>query len=505
LKGIRARRYTAAVVDARLSRVWPVVVAVQLGVLLAALDATIVGTAMPTVIATLGGVALYPWVFSVYMLASTAVMPVFGALSDRLGRKAPYLGCVAIFCAGSLLAGAAPSMPVLIAGRAVQGIGAGGLMALSLIIFGDLFPGPSRGRMQAFITAVWGFASIVGPLLGGLIVDGASWRWVFYLNLPLGAVVAILLVVHLRETAPGGSDRPLDVAGTVAFLVGTAAVLFAVLDPGQARGSGGSAGRLLAGLVGLAGLAAFVRIERTSADPLLAVGLFREPSFAVGCISSFFAGAAMFGALIHVPLLIQWGRGTDATTAGVSLMTMSGGWSLGGLVAGQLLNRLGFWWLGVLGMGVMTAGYAALAAHPDGTWGFLMTVGGAIGLGMGLSTVTLIVAVQTLVRPERRGIATAAVLFFRSIGGTLGVAAMGALLTARLGVQARALDAGARSLPPSFAAALVEAMGPVFWLGAGATVLGLVATGFLPRGSPAAPAVEHLPGLKGRAGEPDRT
>jgi EmrB/QacA subfamily drug resistance transporter len=472
--------------------VWPVVVAVQLAVLLAALDATVVGTAMPTVVATLGGVALYPWVFSAYMLASTVVMPVFGGLADRLGRKVPYLGAVAVFGVGSLLAGAAPSMPVLILARAVQGIGGGGILSLALIIFGDLFPGERRGRMQAYITAVWGFASIVGPLLGGLIVDRASWRWVFYMNLPLCVVVAGLVAVNLRETAPGGAGRRLDLLGTGLFVVGVTGLLFAVLEPGGAARLGGA-------VIGLASLAAFLRIERDSPDPLLALALFREAPFAVGCVCGFFAGAAMFGALIHVPLLLQWGRGADATTAGLALMTMSSGWSIGGLTAGQLMNRLGFWRLAVLGMAVMTGGYAALAARPDGSWSYLLTVGGAIGIGMGLSTVTTIVAVQSLTRREQRGIATSSVLFFRNIGGTLGVAAMGAVLTARLGVRLTEVDRGALSLSPQLAAALVDGIGVVFWLGTTATAVGLVTACFLPDGSPATAereptGTEELPG-----------
>jgi MFS family permease len=188
---------------------------------------------MPTIIATLGGVRLYPWVFSAYMLASTVVMPVFGGVSDRLGRKGPYLAAIGTFCAGSLLAGAAPSMPLLIAGRALQGVGAGGILALSLIIFGDLFAGPRRGQMQGFITAVGGFASIVGPLLGGLVVDGWSWRWVFYLNLPLGLVVVALVVASLRDTAPAASGGRLDLRGAATFLVGVTALMFVVLQPGE--------------------------------------------------------------------------------------------------------------------------------------------------------------------------------------------------------------------------------------------------------------------------------
>jgi len=231
---------------------------------------------------------------------------------------------------------------------------------------------------------------------------------------------------------------------------------------------------------------------------LLALGLFREPVFAVACFAGFFAGAAMFGAIIHVTLLLQWGRGLDATTAGLSLITMSGGWSLGGVVAGQLLNRVGFWRMATFGLLIMTAGYAALAARPDAPFTYLTPVGGTIGIGMGLSTVTLIVAVQTLIRRELRGIATSSVLFFRNIGATLGVAVMGAVLTSRLGVELGGLDRGSGALTPRLAAELVDAIGVVFWLGTTAALFGLVATWFLPDGSPASAAAlrgpEELPG-----------
>jgi len=348
--------------------------------------------------------------------------------------------------------------------------------------------------MQAFITAVWGFASIVGPLLGGVIVDRWSWRWVFYVNLPLGGVVVALVLAAFRETASRIAGRRLDVAGAATFLVGVSALMFAVLHPGAATAPAFLVSeRVVAAAVALVCLAAFAWIETISADPLLPFGLFREAPFAAGCAAGFFAGAAMFGALLHVPLLVQWGQGTDATTAGLALMAMSGGWSAGGLVAGYLVNRLGFWWLSVGGMALMTAGYAAFALHPDATWGVLMGIGAAVGIGMGLASITLIVAVQTLIRREQRGVATSGVLFFRNIGATLGVALMGATLTARLGVELGGLGEGARSIPPSLAAALVSGMGAVFWLGTGAAILGFAATLFLPSGSPVSAATAPKP------------
>jgi EmrB/QacA subfamily drug resistance transporter len=459
-------------------RQWPVVLAVQLGVLLAALDATVVGTAMPTVVASLGGVRLYPWVFSAYMLASTVVMPIFGAVSDRLGRKGPYLAAVAIFGTGSLVVGAAPSMPVLIAGRAVQGIGAGGLLALSLIIFGDLFAGPRRGQMQGWITGVWGVASVVGPVLGGVIVDLWSWRWVFYPNLPLGALVMLLVGLALHETGAPAPRHRLDLAGAATFLAGVTALMVAVLQPTDASG------RLGPLVLAAAGLGAFVLVERRAADPLLPLDLFREAPFAVGCGAGFFSGAAMFGALIHVPLLVQWGQGTDATRAGLSLMTMSTGWAMGGLVAGQVVNRVGFWRLTVAGLALMTAGYGVLAWAPGLTWRTLLGVGGLIGIGMGLASITLVVAAQTLITRERRGVATSGILFFRNVGATIGVAVMGATLTARLSVDPALLGEDARTLPPALAASVVAGMGPVFWLGVVACCLGLITALFLPDGSP---------------------
>jgi MFS family permease len=418
------------------------------------------------------------------MLASTVVMPIFGSLSDRLGRRGPFIAATVVFCAGSVMAGAAPSMPVMIAGRGLQGIGAGGILALALIIFGDLFAGPRRGQMQGLITAVWGVASIVGPLLGGVIVDGWSWRWIFLLNLPLGVLVIGLVLGGLAETGSHAAGRSLDLAGAVTFLVGVTGFMLAVLQSGARGGSDAGAQRLGALALAVVGLAAFVWAERRSADPLLPSSLLAEPVFAAASVAGFFSSAAMFGALVHVPLLVQWGHGTDATTAGLSLMTMSTGWSVGGLVAGHGLNRLGFRALACAGATLMTVGYTMLALRPDVDWGTRLVVGGATGIGMGLVSITLVVAVQSAIEPARRGVATSGLLFFRNVGATLGVALMGATLTAQLGVRLAGLEAGARHLPPDLAPALVAAVGVIFWLGVGATALTLIATCFLPRGTP---------------------
>jgi MFS family permease len=351
--------------------------------------------------------------------------------------------------------------------------------------------------MQGLITAVWGFASIVGPLLGGVIVDSWSWRWVFLLNLPLGALVVGLVLGGLAETGDRAAGRALDLLGAATFLAGVTGLMLAVLDPGTPGASGIGAGRVVPIVAAVVGLAAFVWAERRSSDPLLPLDLFREASFAAGSAAAFFSGAAMFGALVHVPLLVQWGQGTDATTAGLALMTMSTGWSAGGLVAGQLLNRLGFRALSIAGAAFMTLGYAALALRPEMSWTSLLVVGGAVGIGMGLISITMVVALQTTVAPARRGVATSGLLFFRNIGATLGVALMGATLTARLGLRLAGLEEGARRLPADLVPELLRGIGVVFWLGVGATVLALLATCFLPDGTPrsaATPAAGEVVG-----------
>ena len=479
-------------------RLWPVVVAVQLGVLLTAIEATVVGTAIPTLIAALGGARLYPWVFAAYMLASTVAMPVFGGLSDRLGRKGPYLFAVTVFSVGALVAGAAPSMPVLILGRVVQGAGGGGVLSLSLIIFGDLFAGPRRGQMQGLITAVWGVASLVGPVLGGVIVDHWSWRWVFFLNPPLGVVLVALAAWALRETVPPGGGRGLDLPGVATFVVGATALLLAVIGPGGTE-PGVGMGRGAAALLGLLALATFVQLEARAPDPLLPLSLFGERLFTVGAIVGFLSSAAMFGALVHVPILVQWGQGTDATTAGLTLVTMSTSWSVGALLAGQVMHRTGFGALVAAGMTVMTAGFLGLALRPDASWQLLLWIGAVTGLGMGLVSITLVVAVQTLADVGRRGMATAGLLFFRNVGGTLGVAVMGGVLSARLGIGLAELGAQPGAVPPGLAARLAPEMGRVWWVGVAAAAVGLAATFALPprswRPSPAprrAEGVEEL-------------
>jgi EmrB/QacA subfamily drug resistance transporter len=461
-----------------------VVAALVLAIAMAALEATVVSTAMPTVVGDLGGIELYAWVFTAYLVTSTLSVPIYGKLADLHGRKPVLLVGIAVFLVGSLLAGVAPSMPALIAFRALQGLGAGGIQPITMTLVGDLFELEERAFMQGVIGSVWGVAGLFGPVAGGLVVRVLSWRWVFFANLPFGLAAAILLALFLKESAPRTPHR-FDVAGAALLAGGVLALLFGV--------RGGSRAPL--GLVAAAVLlAAFVAVERRAAEPILPLELFRRRLIAVSSVAGSLVGAAMFCTVTFLPLFVQGVLGGSPTDAGAAITPMVVGWPVASTLSGKIAPRVGFRPLARLGLAVTAVAAAALAivAAPGvGTWAPRL-VTATFGVGMGLANTALILAVQTSVPWNQRGVATASTMFFRTIGGALGLGALGALLGAGLAAHGVPAEAASRLLgaergaavDPALARGLAGALGAslhgVFWAVAGLALAAFVASLALP-------------------------
>lgn len=444
-----------------------VVSALLLSMFMAAMEATVVATAMPTVIAELGGLALYGWVGASYLLASTVTVPLYGKLADRRGRKPVLLLGIVLFLIGSLLSGLATSIEQLIVYRAIQGLGAGAVQPIVLTIIGDLYTPAERGRVQGFFGAIWGFAGISGPILGGAIVAFASWKWIFWINLPFGLASMIVLLTAYREAPRNRTGKPLDLAGSAAILLASLALLLAASRVAP----------IPLAIAGVLLIVLFVVIERRAADPVLPIPLMTTRLIAVTSTSSFFFGAAMMGALHFLPLHVQGVLLGMPTEAGLVIAPMLVGWPIASAITSRLITRTGYRrpvWLGAF---LTAAGLAVLvplvlSRAPSWSLGVAMLV---FGLGMGLANTAILIGVQASVGWEQRGVVTAATMFSRTMGGALGVGGLGAILAARLG---RFLDADAASAlldPDRRDAALalpgvVEALGaaldPIFYGGA---------------------------------------
>lgn len=425
LRGARTIRALMHTMTPR--RRWIVTIGVMTGMLLAALEATVVGTAMPTIVAALGGLAHYSWVFSAYLLTSTVTVPVWGKLSDLFGRRRLFQIGVAVFILGSAACGFSQTMTQLIISRAVQGLGAGALVPLAMTIIGDIFTLEQRAKMQGLFSGVWGVSSVFGPLVGGFITDQLSWRWVFLINLPIGIAAAAIIGFGLIE--PPRHERPsidylgatvLTAAVTVLLLVLGAQTIFTVRNV-----------VLLAVVIG--SIAWFVQIEKRAKDPVVPLKLFRNRVITVAVIVGFLAGIAMFAAITFVPLLAQGVFGATATEAGSFLTPLMLSWVLASIVGGRLLIKLGSRVLVFAGLISMLIGFIALATFTETTPRMLM-MGELIliGTGLGLTMLTLLIASQHSVAREQLGITTSLNQFSRSIGGALGVAILGALLAAGL-------------------------------------------------------------------------
>ncbi|WNM34843.1 MFS transporter [Streptomyces sp. Li-HN-5-11] len=421
--------------------------ALLLGMLLAALDQTIVSTALPTIVSDLGGLEHLSWVVTAYLLASTAATPLWGKLGDQYGRKKLFQTAIVIFLVGSALCGMAQNMPELIGFRALQGLGGGGLMVLSMAIVGDVVSPRERGRYQGLFGAVFGATSVLGPLLGGLFTEHLSWRWVFYVNLPVGVVALAVIAAALH--IPRRSQRHvIDYLGTL-LIASVATCLVLVASLGGTTWGWGSPQIIGLAVLGVVLAGAFVAVERKAAEPVLPLRLFRVRTFALSAVISFIVGFAMFGAMTYLPTFLQVVHGVSPTLSGVHMLPMVFGMLLASTGSGQIVSRTGRWKVfPVVGTAVTTIGLLLLhrldehssAAEMSGYF-FVF------GLGLGLVMQVLVLIVQNAVGYEDLGVATSGATFFRSIGASFGVAIFGTVFASRLGDKLAAAFQGAH-LPP---------------------------------------------------------
>jgi EmrB/QacA subfamily drug resistance transporter len=404
---------------------------VMMGMFLAALEATVVGTAMPTVIASLGGLQHYSWVFSAYLLTSTVTVPVWGKLSDLYGRRRLFQIGIAVFLVGSVFSGMSTSMFQLIAFRSIQGLGAGALVPLAMTIIGDIYTLQERTRMQAYFSGVWGFASIIGPIIGGFLTDQLSWRWVFFINVPFGLLSALFIGGSLNE--PKTHQNPvIDYAGAATLMAAVVLLMLALVQSGTMAALLSLRNLLL--LFGSAILSIlFVRIERSTPEPVLPFGLFRNRVVTISVLGGFLIGVAMFGAISFIPLYAQGTRGETATQAGSLLTPLMLSWVILSVVGGRLLLKVGYRITVIAGCALLTIAFALLSTFDSQTSRILLYVDLVlIGAGLGLTMLTLLIAVQQAVPRQVLGTATSLNQFARSIGGAVGVAIMGAFLSAGL-------------------------------------------------------------------------
>jgi len=430
---------------------------VLLGILLAALDQTIVGPAMPKIIGDLNGFEHYAWVFTAYMLTSTISVPIFGKLGDMYGRKWFFIGGIIVFLIGSMLCGQANDIWQLIGFRALQGLGGGIMFANAFTIIGDLVPPADRGRWQGMFGAVWGLASVLGPTVGGQITDNLNWRWVFYVNVPVGLIALAVLLTTFPNMKPAGIRKAIDWAGAGTLIAGLTPLLIGLSLGGSKDWAWGSINTLGLFGVGVAFLLAFLFIESRAKEPIIPLDLFKNRTFTLSVITVFLTGMGMFGAISYIPLFIQGVQGDSATSSGNAITPMMLSLVAASVISGQLLSRTGkYRILGIVGMSLLTVGLLLLSTMSLSTarWQtiiFMIIMGFGLGIAMPLYTLV----VQNAFPANRLGVVTSATTFFRSIGGTVGIAILGSVVNNRFQGETVAQLA---KLNPQLAARIPAAM-----------------------------------------------
>lgn len=394
-----------------------------LAAFMGAIEGTIVATAMPSIAAEIGGFSLYSWVFSSFLLMQAVSIPIFGKVSDLLGRKPAFVtGCV-IFLVGSILCGLAPSTEWLVAFRFVQGMGAGAVQPIITTLAGDLYSLEERGRVQGYLAAVWGVSAILGPLAGGVIVHTVGWQWIFWMNVPFGVIAAALMILYLHEDV-GSKERSIDYPGAVLLLAAVGPLMLALTQASE-WGLATSAGLVATSLLAFV---LFVRQERRAADPMMHLELWTNPLIRNANLATLTSGVMMIGVVTFLPTYVQGALGGSPLVAGFTLSAMMLGWPIASFTAGHLIASRGVRGMVRLGGATVLAGsllialFASTGALGQGIGSFLM------GVGLGLLGTTVIVAIQTSVSWSQRGVATASFMLMRILGNAMGAALFGGIL-----------------------------------------------------------------------------
>jgi EmrB/QacA subfamily drug resistance transporter len=470
--------------------------ALLLVLLLASLDQTIVSTALPTIVGDLGGISKLSWVVTAYLLASTVSGPLYGKLGDLYGRKGVLQAAIVIFLVGSALCGISQNMTELIVFRAIQGLGGGGLFVVTIAVVGDIIPPRDRGRYQGFFGAVFGVSTVIGPLLGGFFVDNLSWRWIFYVNVPIG-VIALAVIATAFRAPPDQARHRIDYLGAALLAGGLSAIVLYTSLGGTTYAWGSP--ELIAMLVaGVVLLAAFVFVETQAPEPVLPLEIFRNPVFTVTSAVGFIVGLALFGAVTYLPLYLQDVKGHSPTTSGLLITPMMAGLLITSIGSGQLISRFGRYRpFPIAGTAIMAVGLWLLSRlHVDTSTlvaaGYMLV----LGLGLGLVIQVLVLAAQNAVDYKLLGVASSGSTLFRQVGGSIGVAIFGAIFANQLAanlatklppganVPAAPNPAALKQLPPAahaaYVTAITEALQPVFLAAAGAAVLAFLLSWLLP-------------------------